>query len=126
MITDEPHAADDASISSVSQSPSSPSSPDETTANKHEPTEPTEPTRVDADSVDPNAGSRKYEERLNELTSLVIHTRHELNNLLTGILGQAQLLLMREELSPSARRRIETMEDLARRLKEAVAKLNSV
>lgn len=66
------------------------------------------------------------ESRLSEVTNRVSHTRHELNNLLTGIFGQVQLLLMREELSPTAKRRIETVEDLAKRLRDTVTHLNEI
>jgi signal transduction histidine kinase len=51
--------------------------------------------------------------------------RHEINNPLTGVLGQAQLLL-REELSETARHRVETIEQLARRITETVARLRDI
>jgi signal transduction histidine kinase len=44
---------------------------------------------------------------------------------LTGVLGQSQLL-QREELSPSARRRVETIEQLAGRIRDVVAELRDV
>ena len=47
---------------------------------------------------------REYEARLDEVADLITRVRHEINNPLTGVLGQAQLLL-REELSESARSR---------------------
>lgn len=53
------------------------------------------------------------------------HVRHEINNPLTGVLGQAQLLL-REELSTTARRRVETIEQLAGRIRDTVAQLRDV
>ena len=67
----------------------------------------------------------EYEARLNEVADLVAHVRHEINNPLTGVLGQAQLLL-REELSPTARRRVETIEQLATRIRDIVAQLREV
>lgn len=67
----------------------------------------------------------EYEARLAEIADLVAHVRHEINNPLTGVLGQAQLLL-REELSPSARRRVETIEQLAGRIRDTVAQLRDV
>jgi signal transduction histidine kinase len=67
----------------------------------------------------------EYEARLNEVADLVAHVRHEINNPLTGVLGQAQLLL-REELSPTARRRVETIEQLAARIRDIVAQLREV
>jgi|SRR5437588_10688051 len=65
------------------------------------------------------------EARLTEMADLVAHVRHEINNPLTGVLGQAQLLL-REELTPSARRRVETIEQLASRIRDTVAQLREV
>ena len=67
----------------------------------------------------------EYEARLNEVADLVAHVRHEINNPLTGVLGQAQLLL-REELSPTAKRRAETIEQLATRIRDIVAQLREV
>ena len=65
------------------------------------------------------------ETRLTEIADLVAHVRHEINNPLTGVLGQAQLLL-REELSPAARKRVETIEQLASRIRDTVAQLRDV
>jgi signal transduction histidine kinase len=67
----------------------------------------------------------EYEARLTEVAELVARVRHEINNPLTGVLGQAQLLL-REELSETARRRVETIEQLARRITETVARLREI
>ena len=67
----------------------------------------------------------QYEARLTEVADLVAHVRHEINNPLTGVLGQAQLLL-REELSPTARKRVETIEQLAARIRDVVAQLRDV
>jgi two-component system NtrC family sensor kinase len=66
-----------------------------------------------------------YEAKLNEMAELVARVRHEINNPLTGVLGQAQLLL-REELSEKARKRAQTIEDLAIRLRDIVAQLRKV
>src|SRR5712675_1232988 len=66
-----------------------------------------------------------YERQMNEVADLVSRVRHEINNPLTGVLGQAQLLL-REELSDKARKRVETIEQLARRLADTVAELRQV
>ncbi|HKC64394.1 MAG TPA: histidine kinase dimerization/phospho-acceptor domain-containing protein [Pyrinomonadaceae bacterium] len=65
------------------------------------------------------------EARLTEMADLVARARHEINNPLTGVLGQAQLLL-REELTPSARKRVETIEQLASRIRDIVAQLRYV
>jgi signal transduction histidine kinase len=67
----------------------------------------------------------ELEARLIEMAELVAHVRHEINNPLTGVIGQAQLLL-REELSPVARRRVETIEQLAGRIRDTVAQLRDV
>ena len=67
----------------------------------------------------------QYESQINEIADLVSRVRHEINNPLTGVLGQAQLLL-REELNDKARKRAETIESLARRLTDIVAELRQV
>ena len=67
----------------------------------------------------------EQEAKLAEMAELVTHVRHEINNPLTGVIGQAQLLL-REELSASVRKRVETIEELAARIKETVAHLRNV
>lgn len=66
-----------------------------------------------------------YEAKLDEVAELITRVRHEINNPLTGVLGQAQLLL-REELSERARKRAETIEELAVRLRDVVAQLRQV
>jgi signal transduction histidine kinase len=65
------------------------------------------------------------EARLELMTELVARVRHEINNPLTGVLGQAQLLL-REELNDKARKRAQTIEDLAIRMRDIVAQLRQV
>lgn len=51
--------------------------------------------------------------------------RHEMNNPLTGILGNAELLLAhRDQLLPADLRRLETIAELAVRLREAVRRLS--
>src|SRR5687767_15739373 len=67
----------------------------------------------------------KYRLKLEETADLVARIRHEINNPLTGVLGQAQLLL-REELSERSRKRVQTIEDLAIRSREIVAQLREV
>ncbi len=66
-----------------------------------------------------------YEARLTEVADLAAHVRHEINNPLTGLMGQAQLLL-REELSEKSRRRVETIMQLAARIRDTVAELREV
>ena len=67
----------------------------------------------------------EYEAQLDDVAVLVARVRHEINNPLAGILGQAQLLL-REELNDKARRRAETIEQLATRLRDVVAQLRQI
>lgn len=66
-----------------------------------------------------------YEAQLDNVADLVARVRHEINNPLAGILGQAQLLL-REELDDKARRRAETIEQLATRLRDVVGQLREI
>src|SRR6185369_8182479 len=66
-----------------------------------------------------------YRQRLEEVAELVARIRHEINNPLTGVLGQAQLLL-REDLSDRARKRAQTIEELAIRMRDVVAQLREV
>lgn len=65
------------------------------------------------------------EQRLDEIADLITRVRYEINNPLTGVLGQAQLLL-REDLSESARRRVTTIEEQAIRIRDIVAQLRQV
>jgi signal transduction histidine kinase len=66
-----------------------------------------------------------YEAKMDEVADVITRVRHEINNPLTGVLGQAQLLL-REELSEKARQRVETIEQLAIRIRDIVAQLRQV
>ncbi len=66
-----------------------------------------------------------YETRLTEIADLAARVRHEINNPLTGLLGQAQLLL-REDLSDTSRQRVKTIEHLAGRIRDTVAELRDV
>jgi len=66
-----------------------------------------------------------YETKLTNAAALVAHVRHEINNPLAALLGQAQLML-REEHGDKARKRAETIERLAIRIKETVAELRDV
>ncbi len=66
-----------------------------------------------------------YEAQLDEIAEMVARVRHEINNPLTGVLGQAQLLL-REDLSDRVRKRVETIEGMAMRLRDIAAELRQV
>lgn len=68
---------------------------------------------------------QEYEKKLSEAAELVARVRHEINNPLAALLGQAQLLL-REELSEKSRRRAETIESQAKRIEEIVGQLRAV
>lgn len=61
-----------------------------------------------------------------ETSERLAETRHEVNNLLTGILGQSQLLLLRDDLDDAARERVKMIEDLVKRIKISVASLNDL
>jgi len=61
-----------------------------------------------------------YETKLTDAAALVAHVRHEINNPLAALLGQAQLML-REELGDKTRRR--TVAEL-RDVQTPVAALN--
>jgi signal transduction histidine kinase len=66
-----------------------------------------------------------YEQKLSEAAELVARVRHEINNPLAALLGQAQLLL-REDLSEKSRRRAETIESQAKRIEQIVGELRAV
>jgi signal transduction histidine kinase len=78
-----------------------------------------EPTR-------PGALAAEYEAKLNAAASLVARVRHEINNPLAALLGQAQLLLRDPELNDKQRRRAETIESQAKRIEEIVGELRSI
>ncbi len=67
----------------------------------------------------------EFEARLAEFAELAAHVRHEINNPLTRLIGQAQPLL-REEQSDPARRRVQTIEQLANRIRDTVASLREI
>ena len=67
----------------------------------------------------------RYEARLDEVAELVAHVRHEINNPLAAVLGQAQLLL-REDLNEKAMKRARTIEELTLRLRDIVGQLRDV
>src|ERR1041384_429802 len=84
------------------------------------------PGRHDGESMTEHEDQiAQYRLKLEETAALVARIRHEINNPLTGVLGQAQLLL-REELSERSRKRVQTIEDLALRLRDIVAQLRDV
>ena len=66
-----------------------------------------------------------YETRLTDAAALVARVRHEINNPLAALLGQAQLLL-REELSAKSRARVEAIETAAKRIEKTVGELREI
>ncbi|HVS83888.1 MAG TPA: histidine kinase dimerization/phospho-acceptor domain-containing protein [Pyrinomonadaceae bacterium] len=67
----------------------------------------------------------EYETKMTDAAALIARVRHEINNPLAGLLGQAQLLL-REELSDKARGRVQIIEDLAKRIEKIASELRDV
>jgi signal transduction histidine kinase len=65
------------------------------------------------------------ETKVTEAAAIVARVRHEINNPLAGLLGQAQLLL-REELSDKARGRVQIIEELAKRIEKIGSELRDV
>lgn len=68
---------------------------------------------------------REKDAKLDEIADLVSRVRHEINNPLTGVIGQAQLLL-RADIDPTVRNRVEKIEQLAGRIRDIVAELRDV
>ena len=79
----------------------------------------------ESDSEKIRALEAEHKAKMDEIADLITHVRHEINNPLTGVLGQAQLLL-REDLNERARKRAETIEELAIRIRDIVAQLRQV
>src|SRR3954463_810346 len=70
--------------------------------------------------------ANEYEAKLSAAASLVARVRHEINNPLAALLGQAQLLLRDQELNDKQRRRAETIESQAKRIEEIVGELRGI
>jgi len=83
------------------------------------PRDPNEPARL-------RALVAEYETKLTDAASLVARVRHEINNPLAALLGQAQLLLREEDLSEKSRRRASTIESQAKRIEEIVGELRDL
>jgi DNA-binding response OmpR family regulator len=65
-------------------------------------------------------------ERLSAITQIGLSVRHEINNPLTVICGQAQILLQKQKLSPDIAKRIKIMYEMALRISEIVKQLDQV
>lgn len=68
---------------------------------------------------------REKDAKIEEIADLVSRVRHDINNPLTGVIGQAQLLL-RADLAPNVRNRVEKIEQLSNRIRDIVAELRGV
>ena len=88
-------------------------------------TEPKSPLDTNELSARLSALVSEYESKLADAATLVARVRHEINNPLAALLGQAQLLL-REDLSERSRKRAETIESQAKRIEEIVAELREI
>ena len=67
-----------------------------------------------------------YEKKLADAASLVARVRHEINNPLAALLGQAQLLLREQDLNEKSLRRASTIESQAKRIEEIVGELRNI
>lgn len=65
-------------------------------------------------------------ERQEALEQLGLTMRHEINNPLTGILGNVQLLLLKEDLPDDVRQRLETVESLTLRIRDIMRRLETI
>jgi signal transduction histidine kinase len=66
-------------------------------------------------------------ERLRQVLASVSHARHEVNNPLTSILAEAQLLLMdASTLPPEAQKSVQTIQEMAKRIRDVVRSLQSL
>jgi len=88
---------------------------------------PEEPRQNSSDLTEEQLRARvaELEKQLNDTAALVADVRHEVSNPLTGVLGQAQLLL-REELPDKVRLRVQKIEELALRVNDVTGKLREV
>lgn len=66
-------------------------------------------------------------ERLRQVLASVSHARHEVNNPLTSILAEAQLLLMdASTLPPEAQKSVQTIQEMAKRIRDVVRSLQNL
>lgn len=64
--------------------------------------------------------------RFDRVVEVVRQVRAEINSPLTAIIAEAELLLESDSLDPEQRRSLETVEKMARRIRELVARLNEL
>src|SRR5438132_1616382 len=67
-----------------------------------------------------------YETKMTDAAALVARVRHEINNPLAALLGQAQLLLRQPDLSERTHKRASTIEGQAKRIEEIVGELRDI
>lgn len=64
--------------------------------------------------------------RLARAVEITSHVKHDVNNLLMGLLGHTTLLLGRPELSETARQKAALVEQQAIRIRDRIAELDAV
>ena len=57
-------------------------------------------------------------------TSELRDIQHEVNNALTGIVGHAQLMLMRGQIDDKSRERVVKIDELAQRIRVTISKIS--
>lgn len=57
-------------------------------------------------------------------TSELRDIQHEVNNALTGIVGHAQLMLMRGQIDDKSRERVVKIDELAQRIRLTISKIS--
>ena len=80
---------------------------------------------LDANEAQLRARVAELEIKLDEISAHVAYVRHEISNPLTGVLGQAQLLL-RGDLPDKVRERVKKIEEQAMRVNEIAGRLREV
>ena len=63
--------------------------------------------------------SADQEQQMSELKQI----QHEINNVLTGIIGHTQLLLLRGQMDEKSCQRVEKIEELSHRIREIAARI---
>ena len=83
----------------------------------------TEPNRLEVERL--RTLVSEYESRLLEIDRQVAFARHEIANPLSGIIGQAQLLIF-GGVNDEVRQRVETIERLAKSIRDHIKMLQSI
>ncbi|MCG3195851.1 MAG: HAMP domain-containing protein [Candidatus Omnitrophica bacterium] len=69
---------------------------------------------------------RMESEKIAAIHATVVTLSHQINNPLAALLGQAELLLLHEELDPKARKSLETIRDMSLRISAVIRKLQEL